>query len=249
MKCVRKNQDYMSSVIENEPVSIQSVPRQKLGERVAQQVLETVRKLAPGTKLRTEKELTRQLGVGRSTLREAINGLAVMGVLEVHHGQGIFVSAAAADNMDAKEEGIAVALAKGVTRDLLEARLIIEVATARLAAQRRTDVDLQEIEAVLQAHERSLDNPIPHASAFHVLLSEAARNEVLTSLFKSFLKRLMDPRGPKLYAQLPDFAVWELKEHRGIFEAVKASDPELSAERMRNHVNAMELHYRAVGSM
>jgi len=136
-----------------------------------------------------------------------------------------------------------------VTRDLLEARLIIEVATVRLAAQRRTEVDLQEIEAVLQAHERSLDNPMQYASAFHVLLCEAARNEVLGSLFKSFLKRLMDPRGPSLYAQLKDFAAWELKEHRGIYEAVKAGDPELSAERMRNHVNAMELHYRTVGSM
>ena len=58
----------------------------------------------------------------------------------------------------------------------------------------------------------------------------------------------MDPRGPRLYQELEGFAIWELNEHRGIYEAVKAGDPEQSAERMRNHVNAMELHYRKVGS-
>ncbi len=239
----------MSANIQKERIAIASVPRLKLAQRVTQQMLDTVRKLAPGTKLPTESELSHQLGVGRSTLREAINGLTALGVVEVRHGQGIFVLAEAAPK-DGREtpDDIEVALAKGVTRDLLEARLIIEVAIARLAAHRRTDVDLQEIEAVLEAHERSLDNPISYASAFHVMLSEAARNEVLAGLFKSFLKRLMDPRGPRLYQQLEGFALWELKEHRGIFEAVKAGDADQSAERMRGHVNAMELHYRKVGS-
>jgi len=233
-----------------EPISIASVPRLKLGQRVTQQLLETVRHLAPGTKLPTESELTRQLGVGRSTLREALNALAALGNLEVRHGQGIFVLAPpAADAEHQRPEAIEVALAKGVTRDLLEARLILEVALARLAAQRRTEVDLQEIEAILEAHERSLDNPLRYGSAFHVLLSETARNEVLSVLLKSFLKSLMDPWGPRLYEQLEGFAAWELKEHRGIYDAVKAGDAELSAERMRSHVNAMELHYRKVGSV
>ncbi|SPE51209.1 hypothetical protein SBV1_130078 [Verrucomicrobia bacterium] len=179
-----------------EPISIASVPRLKLGQRVTQQLLETVRHLAPGTKLPTESELTRQLGVGRSTLREALNALAALGNLEVRHGQGIFVLAPpAADAEHQRPEAIEVALAKGVTRDLLEARLILEVALARLAAQRRTEVDLQEIEAILEAHERSLDNPLRYGSAFHVLLSETARNEVLSVLLKSFLKSLMDPGG------------------------------------------------------
>jgi GntR family transcriptional regulator, transcriptional repressor for pyruvate dehydrogenase complex len=232
-------------------ISISNVPRQKLAEKVTQQLLEAVRPLAPGTKLPSEKELAHKLAVGRSTLREALNGLAVLGMVDVRHGQGTFISNAppAVGNNGQAQEAIAVALAKGVTRDLLEARLIIEVAMVRLAAQRRTDVDLREMEAVLEVHQRSLDNPIKPASQFHVLLAEAARNEVLASLFQSFLKRLMDPRGPRLYEQLEDFAAWELAEHRGIYEAVRAGEPELAAERMRNHVNAMELHYRKVGSV
>ncbi len=90
------------------------------------------------------------LGVGCSTIREAVNGLAMLGAVEIRHGQGAFVANAAA-GLEAPD-AIAVALARGVTRDLFEARLIIEVETARLAAARRTETDLREIEQALVDH-------------------------------------------------------------------------------------------------
>src|SRR5436190_13375334 len=71
---------------------IQQAPRKKLAETVAQQILEAVRALPAGTRLPPERELTKQMGVGRSTVREALNGLAMMGVVEIRHGQGVFVA-------------------------------------------------------------------------------------------------------------------------------------------------------------
>src|ERR1700760_4136621 len=64
-----------------------------LGEMVAQQLLAEIHEkgLPPGTRLPTERELMEALRVGRSTVREAINGLAMLGVLEIRRGQGAFV--------------------------------------------------------------------------------------------------------------------------------------------------------------
>src|SRR5690348_5907311 len=115
--------------------------RRKLTEAVAQQLLEQIReqKLRPGTRMPSERELMRALNVGRSTVREALNGLALLGVIEIRHGQGAFVAAVPGEGVS---EELGAALAKGVTRDLLEARKAIEVEVARLAAVRRTDQDL-----------------------------------------------------------------------------------------------------------
>jgi DNA-binding FadR family transcriptional regulator len=186
------------------------------------------------------------LGVGRSTVREALNGLATLGLVEARHGAGVFVATEPAAPTPEHSE-IAKALAKGVTRELLEAREIIEVAIARLAAQRRTDADVREIAAVLEAHRRSLATPAKPAMQFHIVLAEAAHNEVLAGMFKSFVK-LMVKRGPGLYAKLKNFGQWELEEHRSIFEAVCDGNADEAARRMAGHVKAMATHYRKVGS-
>lgn len=228
-------------------------PRRKLAETVAQQLLEAVRKLEPGTRIPSEKELTQMLGVGRSTVREALNGLALLGVVEIRHGQGVFVaaesSAGPADGRDEPSSMIGQALAKGVTHDLLEARQIVEVAIARLAAARRTDAEIRDIEADLEAHQRVLTTsrtPLKPASQFHVLLAEAAHNEVLAGVFHSFLKLMLD-RGPLLYENVPGFAEWEIDQHRRIFEAIRAGDSELAGTLMHDHVAAMESYYKQAG--
>ena len=68
----------------------------------------------------SERELMQALNVGRSTVREALNGLVMLGVIEIRHGQGAFVTER--PHSQAEPEAIAAALAKGVTRDLLEVR-------------------------------------------------------------------------------------------------------------------------------
>jgi GntR family transcriptional repressor for pyruvate dehydrogenase complex len=221
-------------------------PRRKLAETVTEQLIQAIRPLAPGTRLPSTQELTRLLGVSRSTVREALNGLATLGMVEIRHGMGVVVAAGAA--LDQGQVAIGVALAKGVTRDLLEARQIVEVANARLAAERRTELDLRDLEAVLESHERCVDYPIKPASEFHVLIAEASHNEVLVGVFRSFLKPMV-ARGPRLYEQLKGFGNWELDQHRWIYEAVRATNPDEAAERMRQHVAAMEMHYRKVGAV
>src|SRR6478735_8196209 len=99
-------------------VSLEPASRRKLSETVAQQLMDAFRDLPPGTKVPSERELTTRLGVGRSTVREALNGLAALGVLTIRHGQGAFISDGAPEEVEAAPHALlTTALERGVTRE------------------------------------------------------------------------------------------------------------------------------------
>ena len=79
-----------------------------------------------------------------------------------------------------------------------------------------------------------------------MLLAEAAHNEVLAAMIHVFLD-LMKERGPKLYA-LPGFGDWDLKEHTGIYEAVRDQDGDRAADLMRDHILQLADKYREAGA-
>jgi GntR family transcriptional repressor for pyruvate dehydrogenase complex len=200
------------------------------------------RGLAPGTRMPSERELQQALGVGRSTVREALNGLAMLGIIDIRHGQGAFV--AKSPSASAGGEEVSAALAKGVTRDLLEARRPVEIEIARLAARRRTPADLEEIEDVLREHDRALADGEPAAAqsaGFHLAIARAAHNEVLAGFVASYT-RLLAERGPEL-EKLDGYRVWEVDEHRRLYEAIRDGEPDLAAEYMRAHLAEMSEHH------
>jgi len=143
---------------------------------------------------------------------------------------------------------IAAALARGVTRDLFEARRVVEVQTARLAAERRTETDLRGIAQALGDHERALADGEPAVEPsvrFHVQIGEAAHSDVLASFVSSFADILTE-RGPILEA-VPGFREWEITQHRCVFEPIRDGDPALAAERMREHLDAVVPHHEHIG--
>lgn len=230
-------------------LTLSPAPRRKLSETVADQLLAAVRDLPAGTKVPSERELTKDLGVGRSTVREALNGLAMLGIVEIRHGQGVFVTGEPPQSSE--PSAIASALERGVTNEFIEARLIVEVEVARLAARRRTDDDLAAMSAALVEQESRLggdiDAIVETASSFNVLLADAAHNEVLRAMIQSFVA-LMVERGPRVY-KLEGFGEWDLQENRGLFEAVRDRDPERAARLMREHIEELARRYHAVGAM
>jgi DNA-binding FadR family transcriptional regulator len=216
----------------------------KLSETVAHQLLGEIRRrgLAPGTRMPSERELMHALGVGRSTVREALNGLAMLGVIEIRHGQGAFIARNLSSLAGAEE--VSVALAKGVTEDLLEARRPVEIEIAGLAAERRTPADLEEIETVLNEHHRALARGEPaaqYSAGFHLGIARAAHNEVLAGFVASFIPLLAE-RGPQLES-LEGYRQWELDDHRGLFAAIRERDPLAAAARMRAHLQEMRGHH------
>jgi GntR family transcriptional regulator, transcriptional repressor for pyruvate dehydrogenase complex len=227
-------------------LSLQRAPRQKLTETVAQQLLAAIAELEPGARVPSERELTRDLGVGRSTVREALNGLALMGLVEIRHGQGVFVLAR--EGAEGASDALQRALTKGLTKEFLEARLVVEVEIAGYAAQRRTDTDLARIEETITqleaAGEASVEQALKPATDFNVAVAEAAHNEVLAGVEESFVT-LMIERAGELYAT-DGFRAWDIEEHRGILAAIRAADVDLARRRMREHILAIGEHYKRV---
>ena len=221
--------------------------RPKLTEVVAQRLLEVIRGLPEGARVPSERELTSSLRVGRSTLREALHGLELLGEIEIRHGQGVFVSRPSSD-----ERGLAAltaAINQGVTHDLLEARKVIEVEVARLAGQRRTDAEISELEATLKTHQSMIDrgqSPAAAGMRFHLAVGYAAHNEILAAVMRT-LRKPMFERGPSLYEDLEGFSEWELRQHTGIYLAIRDQNAALAARRMAAHVAAMAGHYRKAG--
>ncbi|WP_320783465.1 FadR/GntR family transcriptional regulator [Streptomyces sp. CRN 30] len=149
---------------------------------------------AVGTKLPGETTLSKSLGVGRSTVREALRALAGAGLVRARQGSGVFVIATA------PEEDWSTQLRQAAITDVYEVRMLVEVEAAQLAARRRTDEDiaaLREALAVRRTAGDAGDAAFVEADiALHEAVVAAAHNPVLTGLFTQFVpvlkQRLLD---------------------------------------------------------
>ena len=194
----------------------------------------------------SERELISGLGVGRSTIREAMVGLAVLGVLEIRHLEGTLMCGD--DGAAGIPRGIAPALSRGITRGPFEARGLVEVHVVRLAADRRTDADVVGIAECLADHAAALRTGQPAvdlSGPFHVRIGQAAHSEVLCSLVRPFA-HVMTERGPVLEA-IDRYRNWEVDQHRSVFEPLREGDPDLAAERKAAHVGAVVPYHEQFG--
>lgn len=219
-------------------VVLERVDRQRLSHVVAERLLETIERdeLEPGAQLPSERELMQMLHVGRSTVREALNGLALAGVIEIRHGQGCFVSSRAHPAPHALE----LALRRGVTAGLMEARIVVEVEMVGLAAERATEDDIREMEKVLSTYERAVkagSSTVRHSARLHERLLAASHNEVLVGFVRTYMPKVLE-RGDELEQTAPEHVTDEYLEHRSLYEAVRDRRPDLARERMRAHLEA-----------
>jgi len=173
---------------------MRQVTRETLADRAADLLLDRIRsgEWELGERLPGETTLGPQLGVGRSTVREAIRQLAGRGVLTSRQGAGVFVTA-----LDAAEDWDVV-LRRADILSVIEARIAIEGEAASLAAQRRTPADLRAIRRALAARAAygapagvdDLDGYVDADTAFHRSVVAAAHNPILQELFDGFTPRL-----------------------------------------------------------
>ncbi|MEV4472507.1 FCD domain-containing protein [Nonomuraea sp. NPDC049504] len=137
-----------------------------------------------GTRLPGENTLAKTLGVGRSTVREALRALAGAGLVQARQGSGVYVIATEpAEDWPAR-------LRRAAITDVYEVRVIVETQAARLAAERRTEEDVVALEAALASRARAADGDdaafVAADIALHAAVVAAARNPVLTDLFEEF---------------------------------------------------------------
>ncbi|WP_418956295.1 FadR/GntR family transcriptional regulator [Streptomyces tritici] len=136
-----------------------------------------------GSRIPTEPELVEQLGVARNTVREAVRALAHNGLLDIRQGSGTYVIATSelAGVMHRRFAG-------SDPRHVAEVRSTLESSAARLAAERRTDRDVRQLEALLARREEAwaagdAEHFVTLDVAFHQAVVAASHNEVLTALY------------------------------------------------------------------
>lgn len=216
-------------------VQLRRVP---LADQAADVLLARVRagEWALGARLPGETTLAQQLGVGRSTVREAIRQLAGRGVLDSRQGSGVYVTA-----LDAPEDWDQV-LRKADVVTVLEARTAIEVEATTLAAVRRTPPDLRAIRRALAmrtAPGQSVEEHVDADMALHRAIVVAAHNDVLLELFDGFIPRvrraMVDMLGIRPVAD--DEADQDI--HAEVVAAIADRRPEEAARVSRAHLAAL----------
>jgi len=198
--------------------------------------------LKPGDKLPTESALMERFDVSRTVVREAISRLQASGLVETRHGIGTFVKASQepANFRIAPEDFATVA----DVISLLELRISLETEAAGLAAQRREDNHLRNMEAALAAFEASIQavsDAVPSDFQFHMEVARATGNRHFADLM-TYLGTMIIPRTRLNTADAaPEGRLAYLQrvhsEHENIYQAIRAQDAEAARAAMRTHLS------------
>lgn len=231
-------------------MQFETIRKPSAPEMVAEQILAKIRsgELAPGGRLPAQRELAVMLGVGRSSVREAINALVVTGVLEAVHGKGTFVTQSSVG--EASLLKLKAALGAGSLLELMEARELLECKTAALAAERADEVQirgLHEVLARLSGRHADYAHFLGADLQFHFRLAEATDNRVICELTKLVLDKVValhkDLRTGRLSEAYRDQSVDTAQQ---VVAAIERGDSLDAAHWMAVHLNAIRRELMAI---
>lgn len=211
--------------------------------RLYEQIVEQIEKrilngeLKPGDKLPPERELSKQFGVSRTAVREAMNALTLKGLIVVHPGRGTFVTD---DTSTAVRHSIDLLVRIGNEdniRHLVEVREILEPEIASLAATRATDEHIAAMQEAVDAMDKAMDDPDAFIEAdldFHLTLAQGTDNALIPVLIDTLVDLLREHR--KRAASVEGGLERGQPYHKIILDAVKNNDPDAAREAMRAHL-------------
>ena len=216
-----------------------------LSDKVAELLTDAIvsRKLAPGERLPSERELGEQFKVSRTVVREAVRSLAARGLVRVTSGRGVDVTEMGADNMAASMRLFVRGRGRLEYGKVNEVRTAVEIQTAGLAAARATPADLRRLEVICDDHERSLEKGDLTAASefdfqFHRELTRASDNELLLAMLDSISDVLREIRIQSM--NQPHVGEDGLRAHRQILKDVKSGSVKLARNAMAKHLAEAE---------
>lgn len=217
-----------------------------LTEKAAQALREYIitHNLKKDDKLPTENELSKAMGVSRSTVREAIRSLQSHHIVYVRHGAGTFVCG----DIGLSDDPLGLSFIKDkqkLTRDLLVMRTIIEPAVAELAAQNATDEDIAELDALYRELEDCIMSGrdyLPVDLQFHRKIAEASGNSMAIKLTPIISEAV------HLFTTRTDYLLLQetLDTHKAVLDAIKAHDLMWARDAMLLHMAANRNELRRV---
>ena len=195
-------------------------------------------KLKQGEKLHSERILQEKFGISRFSLREGLARLSALGIIQIVHGKGAFVTnEISQESLGQVFLPLFTDLDENSLKDLSEARTLIEEKVAILAAQRRTEKDLKELEEILNLSAESLDDPLIFGDLdyrFHKKIAKASGHQffqkilnVLNSHIKIFLTQ---------HTRNNQIRKKALKNHQDIFECIKKGEDKKIGSIIKKHI-------------
>jgi GntR family transcriptional repressor for pyruvate dehydrogenase complex len=233
--------------------STDNIRAQRRPQQSTEQVVAHVRNLItsghvkPGDRLPAERDLAVQVGVSRPTVRAGLRALAAMGVVQSRHGSGTFIPAG--PPMLASEPLGFLAALHGFTRDeMYEARRILEVGAAGLAAERATPDQLTTMAEEVANLFSAMNDPqrfLVHDIDFHRTIAAASHNPIVATLVE-MVSALYYGRRRETAELATERNLRDSSEmHRRIFQAIRARDPEAARQAMNEHLRQSSAHQAA----
>lgn len=229
---------------------LQAVEPQRLYRQIAEQVRSLIagREFPPGSRLPAERDLAKQMGVSRPSVREALIALEVEGWVEVRTGSGVYVlerpgaaNGQAAVQVPATEWG---------PLELIRARRVMEGEIACMAASEAKRKQVDAIAAAIASMHRDADNGVqPRAGdrAFHLAVAQAAGNVVLLETVQTFWDARRGPLFEKLGDHFESVPSWRkaISEHEVVYEAIRARDGAAARAAMQDHLDKAHARFSA----
>ena len=188
----------------------------------------------PGDRLPTERQLSEQLGISRASVRQALTGMAALGIVESRPGDGTYVASRA----DSKWRVDATS-----ALEILEARRVVETGTARLAAIRRTEDDIQTLADLVQLMDDQVasgGNPVDSDREFHRAIAAASHNQLLQQAMGDLAEQMSGPEWQRIKIwglHGPEHSIRIQEQHRMLFQAIRDGNPEAADAAMRMHID------------
>ena len=212
--------------------------RPSASQRVAERLVSLISSgnIAPGDKLPSENELAKALQVSRPVVREALRGLAMMGIVASRQGGGCYVTDLKPQRLMAPLS-FALSLQDYSIDSLFRARHIIDTGVAGDAARNATEAQVATLKELVEAGYKLVDDPIGFRvmdAEFHALVAAAANNDFLEKVCSSLYSLAIEQR--RKASAKPGVLKRSARDHAEIVEAIIARDPDAASAAMGRHV-------------
>lgn len=201
--------------------------------------------LRPGDRLPAERDLAGQIGVSRPTVRAGLRALAAMGVVQSRHGSGTYIPQGP-PVLGAEPLSFLAALHGFTGEEMYEARRILEVGAAGLAAERATPDHIATLAEEVAELFASLETPqvfLVHDISFHRAIAAASGNPIVASLVEMVSTLYYERRRRTAERALPHELRDAAEAHRRIYQAIRARDAEAARSAMNQHLLQARAHH------
>ncbi|MBS3766211.1 FadR family transcriptional regulator [Candidatus Bipolaricaulota bacterium] len=219
----------------------EGVERESVSRIIIRRILKYIKKadLGPGDKLPSENELMEKMGVGRSSIREALHALVTVDILETKPGKGYYVKRKS--NIFCLPGGsdlTEILVEEQDFMSLVEVRKILEKKTAELAARRATDEDVEKVKGVMSDIREAADqgkNISDVTVNLHLALAEATKNPIMVQLLEKVVPMIVTKA--RLMELPPEK---DVEIHTGVAEALERRDEEALKSWVEEHLNYLK---------